>query len=289
MFRRDTRPVPLKKSRLGGGFSGPWIFETSLLRSCLGQSRCLAGSALFACCFAFSGAARTAGAGACGTATGLAFNRLRCATLFFHGNFRRNTFDLRLRSGSVDGLRLLHRCGRLLFTWLALFTRLTLFTLLLTLFALRLSLFSLLLVRRLNDDDIVIVTRIQIVTIAVRIVTIIIVVAVVALEALLHLRLRGGNDAVVMFGVLQVIFGNDAVAGALRVTGELRIFLSDVLGSAADLHIGTGTVISPGQRIAALAVEIVVIVISAAAIVIIVIATPSTALVLLSWPHRSFT
>jgi hypothetical protein len=44
------------------------------------------------------------------------------------------------------------------------------------------------------------------------------------------------------------------------------------------------------QRISAFAVEIVVIVISTAAIVIIVvIATPSTALVLLSWPHRSFT
>jgi hypothetical protein len=289
--------MPLKeKAARRGGFSSPSISESNLFRSSLGQSRCLAGSAFFASGFAFSGTARTAGTGACGAATWLAFNRLRCATFCFHGNFRRNAFDFRLRSGSVDSLRLLERCGRLLFAWLARFARLarfTLFALLLTLFALRLSLFTLLLMRRLNDDDIVIVivTRIHIVAIAIRTVTIVIILAVVALETFLHLRLRGGNDAVVMFGVLQIVFSYDAVAGALGITGELRIFFGDVLGSAADLHIGAGTVVGPGQRVPTLAVEIVVIVISTAAIVIIVvvITTPSTALVLLSWPHRSFT
>ncbi len=91
-----------------------------------------------------------------------------------------------------------------------------------------------------------------------------------------------------MFGVLKIVLGHHAVAGALGVTGKLRVFLGNMLGSTANFYVGAGAVIGPGQRIAALAVEIVVIVISTAAIVI-VITTPSTALVLLSWPHRSFT
>jgi len=60
-----------------------------------------------------------------------------------------------------------------------------------------------------------------------------------------------------------------------------------VLCGSADFHIGTGAVVSPGQRVRALAVEIVVVISAAAAVV--VITTPPTALVLLSWPHRSFT
>jgi hypothetical protein len=57
-----------------------------------------------------------------------------------------------------------------------------------------------------------------------------------------------------------------------------------MLGCAADLHVGAGTVIRPAERITALAVEVV-----AAAAVVIVAAAPSTAFVLLSWPHLSFT
>ncbi|MBB3658997.1 hypothetical protein FHX15_004257 [Rhizobium sp. BK650] len=197
----------------------------------------------------------------------LALGRRR--TFLFHGNFGRNAFDIRLRPGSVDHFRLSLCRRRCRGSWLLLF--------------------SPLLVRRLNDDDIIVICCIQLVAIAVRIVTITKIVAVVALEALLHLRLCGGNDAVIVLGVLQVIFSNDAVAGALGVTRELSIFLSDVLRSAADFHIGAGAVIGPGQRVSAFAVKIVVIVISTAAIVIVVIATPSTALILLSWPHRSFT
>jgi hypothetical protein len=93
-----------------------------------------------------------------------------------------------------------------------------------------------------------------------------------------------------VFGVLQIVFSYDAVAGTLGVTGELRIFFSYVLGSAADFHIWAGAVVGPGQRVPTLTVETIIVVISTAAIVIVVvIATPSTALVLLSWPHRSFT
>ncbi|MCY1244401.1 hypothetical protein D3C71_2241010 [compost metagenome] len=40
---------------------------------------------------------------------------------------------------------------------------------------------------------------------------------VITLEPVLHLRLCGSNDAVVVFGVLKVVFCDDAVAGALCI------------------------------------------------------------------------
>jgi len=61
-----------------------------------------------------------------------------------------------------------------------------------------------------------------------------------------------------------------------------------VLGCTANLNIGAGTVISPGERIAALAVE-VVITATIVIVVIIVASTPPAALVLLSWPHQLLT
>jgi hypothetical protein len=141
-----------------------------------------------------------------------------------------------------------------------------------------------LLARRLNDDDVVVVDAIIVVAVT----AFAIFVAVVALEAFLHLRLCGCNDTVVVFGMLQVVFGHDAVAGALGVAGELRILLGDVLGSAANFYVGAGAIVAPRQRISALTVEIVVIIASTAAAAV-VTATPATALILLSWPHRSFT
>jgi len=87
--------------------------------------------------------------------------------------------------------------------------------------------------------------------------------------------------------MLQVIFRHDAVASALGVASERGIFLGDMLGGAADLHIWAGAVIGPGERVLALAVEIVVSTAAAATAAIVV--TPPTTLVLLSWPHRCFT
>lgn len=110
------------------------------------------------------------------------------------------------------------------------------------------------------------------------------IITVVALEALLHLRLGGGNDAVIVFGVLQIVFRHDAVAGALGVPGKRRVFFGDVLGRTADLHVWAGAVIRPGQWVGTLAVEITATTTAAAAAV-----TPATTLVLLSWPHRYFT
>jgi hypothetical protein len=265
--KSSRRPAKEKAARKGD-LSNSTI-EASLFGSSFSENRGFRGSAFFTGGLTFSTATRTARAAAGIATAGLAL-ALRCSRAFvFHRDFGGNTVDFRLRATSVNRFRLLHRrryrSGRLLFALM-------------------------LLMRRLNDDDVVIVTRIHFVAVTVRVVTIIVILAVVTLEAFLHLRLSGGNDAVIVFGVLQVILSYDAVAGALGVTGELRIFFSYVLGSAADFHIWAGAIVGPGQRVPTLTVEIIIVVISTAAIVIVVvIATPSTALVLLSWPHRSFT
>ncbi|MBP2484683.1 hypothetical protein ACVMIX_004910 [Rhizobium leguminosarum] len=240
--------------------------------------------------FALSTATRATGTAASAAAAGLAFARLAAGTFLVHGDFGRNTFDLRLWASSIDEFGLGCRCRRLRGYRLRL-----LLCLRLVLPVLRLVLPVL---RRLDDNDvvavivIVILIVIHIVAVAVRTFAIIVLAAVVALEAFLHLRLGAGDDTIVMFGVLEIVLGNHAIAGALGVAGELRVFFGDMLRSTANLHIGAGAVIGPGQRIAALAVEIVVIVISTAAAAtaaVVIVTTPSTALVLLSWPHRSFT
>ena len=241
--------------------------------------------------FALSTATRATGTAAGAAAAGLAFARLAAGTFLVHGDFGRNAFDLRLRAGSIDDLGLGCRHRRLSGYRLRLL--LLCLRLRLVLPALRLVLPVL---RRLDDNDvvavivIVILIVIHIVAVAVRTFAIIVLAAVVALEAFLHLRLGAGDDTIIMFGVLEIILGNHAVAGALGVAGELCVFFGDMLRSTANLHIGAGAVVGPGQRVPTLTVEIIIVVISTAAIVIVVvIATPSTALVLLSWPQRSFT
>ena len=238
--------------------------------------------------FALSTATRATGTASIAAAAGLAFARLAAGTFLVHGDFSRNAFDLRLWASSIDEFGLGCRCRRLRGYRLRL-----LLCLRLVLPVLRLVLPVL---RRLDDNDvvavivIVILIVIHIVAVAVHTFAIIVLAAVVALEAFLHLRLGACDDTIIVFGVLEIVLGNHAIAGALGVAGELRVFFGDMLRSTANLHIGAGAVIGPGQRIAALAVEIVVIVIStAAATAAVIVTTPSTALVLLSWPHRSFT
>ena len=117
-------------------------------------------------------------------------------------------------------------------------------------------------------------------------VTIIVVVAVFALEPLLHLRLGGSNDAVVVFSMLKIIFSHDAVAGTLRVPCEVLVLFGNMLSCATDLYVRTGAVIGPGQRVLALAVEVATAAAAATATTAAAIVTPSTTLILLSWPHR---
>jgi hypothetical protein len=283
----------------------------SLFRSGVRENRRIAGWSLaFArsLCVTLRTAARATGAGAGSAAARLAFARLAGCTFLVHRDLGRDALDDRLRAGAIDDLRLrLNRCDRsrlfLLPAWLAgglilaparlllcLLVRTARLLLLLFraawLLFFRAALMVLLLARRLNDDDVVVVVVHAIIVVAVSAFAVFI--SVVALETFLHLRLCGSNDAVVVFGVLEVVFGHDAVAGALGIAGELRIFLGDVLGSAANLNVWAGAIVAPRQRISALAVEIVVIIVPTAAAAV-VTATPATALILLSWPHRSFT
>jgi hypothetical protein len=117
------------------------------------------------------------------------------------------------------------------------------------------------------------------------IVAVVIAIAVVALEAFLHLRLGGCDDAVIVLSVLQIVFRHDTIPGALRVARQVGVFFSDMLRRATDFDVRTRAVIGPGQGVLALAVEVAAA-IAAAATTTIVVITPPTTLVLLSWPHR---
>jgi hypothetical protein len=93
-----------------------------------------------------------------------------------------------------------------------------------------------------------------------------------------HLRLRGGDDAIVVFRMLEIILRHHPVAGALRVTGERSVFFGDLLCRSADLHIRAIALVGAGEGIGPLTV---VIVATAAAIVVATAHAP----VLLLWPH----
>jgi hypothetical protein len=72
-----------------------------------------------------------------------------------------------------------------------------------------------------------------------------------------ELLLRGGDQAEIMFGVLEIVFRCDRITGRLRVACELQIFLGDVIGGAANLYVGTVRFINPSQGILIAAVVIV--------------------------------
>ena len=57
-----------------------------------------------------------------------------------------------------------------------------------------------------------------------------------------------------MIGVLVVVFGADGVTRGLRVTRQLEVFLGDVVGGAADLHVRSVGLEAAGKRILALAI-----------------------------------
>ena len=77
---------------------------------------------------------------------------------------------------------------------------------------------------------------------------------------LAELFLRGRDQAEIMLGVLEVIFGRDRIAGRMGVAGKLEIFLGDVIGRAADLHVGAVGFVHPRQRVMVAAIVIVVVV-----------------------------
>ena len=71
-----------------------------------------------------------------------------------------------------------------------------------------------------------------------------VVVAAVALVAeerrgLPELLLHRGDQPEVMLGVLIVVLGCDRIAGRLRIPRKLHVFVGDMRGSAANLHVRT--------------------------------------------------
>ena len=66
---------------------------------------------------------------------------------------------------------------------------------------------------------------------------------------LAELLLRRRDQPEIMFGVLEIIFGRDRIAGGLGVTRELKILLRDVIGRTANLHIGAVRFVNPCQRV----------------------------------------
>ena len=92
----------------------------------------------------------------------------------------------------------------------------------------------------------------------------------------------GENDAVVVLGVLEIVFRQDGIAGRMRVPGEREVLLSDARRRARDLTVRAIALVAARNGILALAVVIIVVVVAG----VIALATPATTpAMLLSLPH----
>ena len=49
----------------------------------------------------------------------------------------------------------------------------------------------------------------------------------------------GVDDPEIVFGVLKIVLGGDAIARCLRVAGERQILLEHLVGVATDPHLGS--------------------------------------------------
>src|SRR3954465_11039829 len=76
---------------------------------------------------------------------------------------------------------------------------------------------------------------------------------------LAELFVRRRDQAEIMLGMLEVVFGRDRIAGGLGIARKLEIFLRRMMGRAADLHVGPVRLVNPGQRVVAAPVVIVVV------------------------------
>ena len=103
------------------------------------------------------------------------------------------------------------------------------------------------------------------------ILAILLVIAVVEPQAAAcrHVRLSRRNDAVIVLGMLEIVFRHDPVTGCLCVAGQLLVLLGDVQSRTPDLHVRAVRFKRPGQRIRSLTAPVV----------------PHTLLVLISWSH----
>jgi hypothetical protein len=83
------------------------------------------------------------------------------------------------------------------------------------------------------------------------------------------------DDAVVVLGVLQIVFGENRISARLRIARQRHVLLGNMSWRAAYLDVRPGALEAPRQRILALAVLIIIIVVVASA----------SAAIMLSLPH----
>jgi hypothetical protein len=81
---------------------------------------------------------------------------------------------------------------------------------------------------------------------------------------LAELLVRHRNQPEIMFRVLEIIFRRDGIAGRLGVARKLEIFLGDVVGRAAYLHIRAVGFINPRQGILIAPVVVLLIIVAPA-------------------------
>jgi hypothetical protein len=95
------------------------------------------------------------------------------------------------------------------------------------------------------------------------------------------------DDAVVVFGMLEIVLGQNRVAGGLGVAGQLHVFFSDVRRIAANFDIGTSRLEAPSQRVLAFAVVVIVAaaLVMAAAVAVAIVRSATASAILLSLPH----
>ena len=99
--------------------------------------------------------------------------------------------------------------------------------------------------------------------------------------ALLHLLLAvGDNHAVVVFGVLEVVLGEDGIAGGLRIAGEGDVLGGDVGRRTPDFDVGAVRLEAARERVLPFAVVMMLAAVATAAAA----ATPTA--MLLTLPHR---
>ncbi len=103
---------------------------------------------------------------------------------------------------------------------------------------------------------------------------------------LLELLAIRHDDPVIMLGVLQIVLRQNSIARRLRITCERLIFLGDMGGCSADLHIGTVGFKTTRKWILSLAARVdrrtaVVVAVTVA----IIAAATATILLMLTWSH----
>jgi hypothetical protein len=102
----------------------------------------------------------------------------------------------------------------------------------------------------------------------------------------LELFAIGHDDAIVMFGVLEVVLRQHPVTGRLRIARQLQIFLRNMRWRAAHFHIGSIRFKAARQRVLALTHGVIMAAVAVATTAVIVVATATTAvLLMLTWPH----